>query len=288
MPRVDATLLIGIDIAGQAAGAVALVIFVMRWLRVRVLRDPLAAASPAESGPGAVTLLGGFLLAIYLPPILAGAAGMRVGDVGAPGSHGWHVAAIAHDAGRLIAGAFIALRLAGRPGVAGYRPPRSWPRLAGVALLAAWLVTPVCTLQLLAGRTLWRWFRPSAAPPVHLALEALERSEWGVWGAAQLVFSALVVAPLVEELLFRGLLLPVLARWSGRVWLAVAISGILFGLIHVRQPQDVVPLCTFGLTLGIVRVRFGSIAVCILAHALFNARTMGFVLLNPELIRMEW
>ena len=45
------------------------------------------------------------------------------------------------------------------------------------------------------------------------------------------------------------------------------------------------PLMTLGVLLAYVRVRFRSLTACVVAHAVFNARTMAFALLNPEMIR---
>jgi membrane protease YdiL (CAAX protease family) len=45
---------------------------------------------------------------------------------------------------------------------------------------------------------------------------------------------------------------------------------------------------TMGVILGYVRVRYRSLPACILIHALFNARTMVLVLLNPEMVRSNW
>ena len=43
-----------------------------------------------------------------------------------------------------------------------------------------------------------------------------------------------------------------------------------------------------GVVLGYVRLRYRSLSACILTHVLFNARTMLFALLNPELVRGGW
>ena len=43
-----------------------------------------------------------------------------------------------------------------------------------------------------------------------------------------------------------------------------------------------------GVILGYVRLRYRSLPACILVHALFNARTMVFALLNSEMVRSNW
>ena len=104
----------------------------------------------------------------------------------------------------------------------------------------------------------------------------------------QLSLSAVVVAPIAEEVFFRGLLLPALWRQLGNVWVAVVLSGAAFGAIHVQLPQSVVPLITMGVILGYVRVHYRSLTACVLVHGLFNARTMTLVLLNPEMVQSGW
>jgi membrane protease YdiL (CAAX protease family) len=155
----------------------------------------------------------------------------------------------------------------------------------GVAVL---VLLPVTSLQLRMGQIIWHWLEPGALQPTHAVLEALQNTAWGPWGAVQLSISAIVVAPIAEELLFRGLLLQSVWGYVGNVWLAVVLSGVVFGLIHGDVPQSVLPLATMGVVLGYVRVRYRSLTACILAHALFNARTMAFVLLNPEMARGSW
>ncbi len=77
-----------------------------------------------------------------------------------------------------------------------------------------------------------------------------------------------VVAPLAEELFFRGMLYPLLRRrWS--LWPAILLNGLLFALIHVLPP--LLPgLFLVGVVLAWVREKSGSIVPCILLHALQN------------------
>jgi membrane protease YdiL (CAAX protease family) len=81
---------------------------------------------------------------------------------------------------------------------------QEWPRQMGMGVRAALLMTPpVCAIQFLAVR-IWR----SQAHPVELMV--LENLTPGV--AILAVLSTMVLAPLIEELLFRG----ILQRWLGR------------------------------------------------------------------------
>lgn len=84
-----------------------------------------------------------------------------------------------------------------------------------------------------------------------------------------------VLAPIAEELLFRGLLFDaLLARTS--ITRTVWISGIVFGLVHLVDPASfaLVPaLIGLGVILGYVRKRTGSLSQPILMHIGFNSVT---------------
>jgi membrane protease YdiL (CAAX protease family) len=90
-----------------------------------------------------------------------------------------------------------------------------------------------------------------------------------------LVVLAVIVAPLCEELLFRGVLLRALRSRMPVVWAAVA-QGLLFGLAHVQPGFGkgniglVLMLTWVGTALGLAANRFRRIWPGILAHAMIN------------------
>ena len=85
-----------------------------------------------------------------------------------------------------------------------------------------------------------------------------------------------VVAPICEELLFRGFIFRSLRNWRG-VWPAAAITGVLFGAVHgLSAPAvDLLPLAFLGFVLCIVYQRSGSLYPCIALHVLNNAIAFG-------------
>lgn len=95
--------------------------------------------------------------------------------------------------------------------------------------------------------------------------------------------SAVVAAPLVEELFFRrilqGWLEARLPEADGT--LAIVISAAAFALAHQGQGLAFVPLFPLGLVLGFIARRTGSIVPCILLHALFNAVSVALLLASP-------
>jgi membrane protease YdiL (CAAX protease family) len=85
---------------------------------------------------------------------------------------------------------------------------------------------------------------------------------------ASRVFLLVLVAPLTEELLFRGIFLPgLLSRY--RPGVAVLLTAALFAAIHLN-PWQFLSALTLGSLIGWVYLRTGSIALCVFAHAIAN------------------
>ena len=61
---------------------------------------------------------------------------------------------------------------------------------------------------------------------------------------------------------------------------AIVLSAAAFALAHQGQGLAYVPLFPFGLVLGTLARQTGSIVACIAAHAIFNAISVGIVLLT--------
>jgi membrane protease YdiL (CAAX protease family) len=84
-------------------------------------------------------------------------------------------------------------------------------------------------------------------------------------------FTATVLAPLFEETLFRGVLLPVLAPRLGGLG-AVLASAAVFALAHLSL-GELVPLFVLGVGLGLLRWRTGRLAPGVFMHGFWNALT---------------
>jgi glutamate-5-semialdehyde dehydrogenase len=90
-----------------------------------------------------------------------------------------------------------------------------------------------------------------------------------VGGSWQGIALAVIIAPVIEEVVFRGIILRgLLGRW--RPGLAIFTSAALFALMHFNPAQAPIALIV-GLVLGWVFFRTRSIGLCILGHALNNA-----------------
>jgi hypothetical protein len=104
-------------------------------------------------------------------------------------------------------------------------------------------------------------------PILPLALEGRD-------SVALLIFfiTACVAAPMFEEIIFRGFLLPSLTRYMP-VWLAIVASSLLFAIAHLSL-SEVLPLATLGMVLGIVYTRSRNLLASMLLHGLWNAGTL--------------
>jgi membrane protease YdiL (CAAX protease family) len=92
-----------------------------------------------------------------------------------------------------------------------------------------------------------------------------------------LAFIAIALAPLMEELFFRGLLYPVLARRLGAAW-AVILSALPFALLHLPQYgyawAIVLMIFIVGVVCGVVRATTRSVAASVLVHVGYNGTQM--------------
>jgi membrane protease YdiL (CAAX protease family) len=130
----------------------------------------------------------------------------------------------------------------------------------GVRVWWEWLPLVMCVnglVRLLAGK------RPEETNPVELILRG-EGPPSLIWLAAA---AAVLRAPLVEELVFRGLF----QTWFNvfTAWPAILSASILFAAIHPTFP-DQVPLILVGVMLGLAYQRTRNLLAPIVAHSLFN------------------
>lgn len=81
------------------------------------------------------------------------------------------------------------------------------------------------------------------------------------------------VAPLMEELLFRGFLYPALARWTGAT-ASLIITASAFTLLHGAQLGYswalLLLIFVVGFTLTVTRIRTDSVATCVIVHMTYN------------------
>lgn len=190
-----------------------------------------------------------------------------MGEAGKPGL--WPI--LANHGAKLAATALVFLMAAlwldaGLRGL-GLRADRLGNDLLWAVLiyLAVW---PVC--MGLAHLIVWL----TGEPPTHGAINVLRMKDIPGWGAALIWVSAIVISPVAEEVVFRGLLQTVIRGYLGSAWPAIGIASVLFGLMHISQPQYILPLALLGAAMGYLYERTGSLVAPILLHVVFNTRTM--------------
>ncbi len=154
---------------------------------------------------------------------------------------------------------------------------RRWKYDSAKAAIAYLTCLPACIGLLIATSLVL----PEDSLEIHQLLEPLLGLKL-IWKVL-VIISAVVLAPVSEELFFRGIVQSMLRKYLGKPWPAVIVTSILFGLLHYDTPQNVPALILFGAVLGYVYERSGRLYPAILTHALFNAVTIASLLLNPEL-----
>jgi membrane protease YdiL (CAAX protease family) len=154
----------------------------------------------------------------------------------------------------------VVLGLASGPGLRdrlALHRPSSWARALGLALsaiAAIYIASFVIGQFLNAGRD-----------------QGLTPDHWEPSKAAPYALNFVVIAglaPIVEELTFRGLGFHVLRRYGE--WTAIVLVGVIFGMVH-GLVAGLPILIVFGTCLAILRSRTKSVYPGMLVHATFNS-----------------
>jgi membrane protease YdiL (CAAX protease family) len=151
----------------------------------------------------------------------------------------------------------VLLILRGQPKreLLGLRPPFSWRWAIGLALaiVVADLVATFAYVSVFVGTS-------EAALPVFW-----DGSRAGQFAATFVALA--IVAPVAEELMYRGVGYGLLQRFGTGT--AIAATGVLFGLVH-GYVIELPVFAVYGFALGWLRSRTGSVYPGMLAHGLTN------------------
>ncbi len=153
-------------------------------------------------------------------------------------------------------------------------------RRLGQAVVAYIAIWPICFGLLHLTVYLMRLADPEFAPPEHQTIRTLLSGEHAGPLVVVIAVNAVILAPFVEELFFRGMLQPVLAAASRGPWTAVLLSAGAFGLFHYPLVHTMPALAAFGLLLGYLYARTGSLTLVVLVHAIFNGKTLIWLALS--------
>ncbi|MCR5076516.1 MAG: CPBP family intramembrane metalloprotease [Prevotella sp.] len=173
----------------------------------------------------------------------------------------------------IVVGSLLSIALFVRMGWApvsrNYLKSRPWAVIVWTMLLGLGCILPMEfigeKLQLMMPDELQQLF------------EVVMKTPWGYIALG-------IMAPVTEELIFRGAVLRTLLGVLGgnRHWVAIAISALVFGLVHLNLAQGAHAFLA-GLMLGWLYYRSGSIIPGIIVHWVNN--TVAYVMFNlmPEM-----
>lgn len=150
----------------------------------------------------------------------------------------------------------------------GFGRTLGWAFLILLPLLAVVSICNWMTLEWL------KPFWPDLGPQDSVKI-FLENGHWGT--RLILAGAAVIVAPLVEETVFRGFVYGVLKRFTDPIFAAIT-SSALFALAHFHL-GSAVPLFVLALGFTGAYERTGSLAVPMLMHALFNGVSLAALIL---------
>ncbi len=153
-----------------------------------------------------------------------------------------------------------------------------WGLYGLACVVGASATVPISTLL---GRIEQRW--PIDEGPYTLARLFVEA---GPERQALIALGVVVLAPLLEEAVFRGaVFVPLRKRYPTTT--VVLVTAALFALVH-QVPQRLLPLFLMGIVVGYLRAASGSLATSVLAHVAFNAVPMAQIyLLGAEAEEMD-
>ena len=147
-----------------------------------------------------------------------------------------------------------------------------------------WFVLFWCVLAALGALVPSVWLQehmPELPNLVEGKFDMIMKDRWGY-----LVVGLL--APLAEEMVFRGAILRSLLQWRSNPWVGIVISALLFAVIHVN-PAQMPHAFLIGLLLGWMYWRTDSIVPGVVYHWVNN--TVAYVLYNlypnPDLTLVE-
>jgi membrane protease YdiL (CAAX protease family) len=219
------------------------------WARKIPLWSPFAVA------------FGAFVLASIAYAVIVGVAGLSADE--ADDRPGPVLGATFVQDALLIGGAVLLVQLAlktGVPAALGLRRTRFWPAVGwAAAVMGAFWFAAALVVAIFGD-----------APDQEITEEI--KSEDGALALAGYISLTCLIAPLAEELFFRGLLFPVLRSRFGVAW-GVLVTGALFSLVHAlgSPVEALIVLFVLGSGLCLLYLRTGSLLPCIGLHALNNA-----------------
>ncbi len=261
----------GIPIIGGFTGVI-LVIFLVAQLFIKQENSILAINSnKAWETPWnweitwQVLIVGFFFVGQFILPLLLGITGLNPGD----SSLRIKALYVLFTYILMATGGIIVLYLS----VKSFLPlPETWFKLKLKSNWFVWgfggylVAIPAVLFISLINQQIWQG-QGGSNPLLYLALQAQDKVALTIF-----FITASIAAPVFEEIMFRGFLLPSLTRYLS-VSTSIMISGLLFAIAHLSL-SEVLPLATLGIILGIVYTRSRNLLAPMLLHSLWNSGTL--------------
>ncbi len=212
-----------------------------------------------------VIIVGFFFVGQFVLPLLLGVTGLN------PGDSSLRIKALYVFFSYILmaAGGIIVLYLS----IKSFLPlPKSWFKFKFKSNWFVWgfggylVAIPAVLLISLINQQIWQG-QGGSNPLLYLALKAQDKVALAIF-----FITASIAAPVFEEIMFRGFLLPSLTRYLS-VSTSIMISGLLFAIAHLSL-SEVLPLATLGIILGIVYTRSRNLLAPMLLHSLWNSGTL--------------
>jgi membrane protease YdiL (CAAX protease family) len=151
-----------------------------------------------------------------------------------------------------------------------------WPErryvVIGIAVLAI-LIPVVDLVSVFAGQ--------AVTPKFVTDLYTSARDSGSLW---LLVIAIVVAAPLVEETVFRGFLLPGLAASRLGIWGAIVATSVGWAVLHLQyQPFYLMQIVALGIVFGWLRWRSGTMTLTLILHGIVN-----LVAILQAAVVVEW
>ncbi|HJE51139.1 MAG TPA: CPBP family intramembrane metalloprotease [Tessaracoccus flavescens] len=128
---------------------------------------------------------------------------------------------------------------------------------------------------------LWLSFLAKGVPVFHSGQEG-----WPAFAVAILLTSPLQAA--AEEVFFRGYLMQAIGSATGRAWVGVVGSAVLFALLHGAQnPALFAHRLAFGLIAGALVVATGGLEAAIGAHIVNNLAAYGYAMFTSSIAELK-
>ena len=143
---------------------------------------------------------------------------------------------------------------------------KGWPWLFVIA--PASVVTMALFMWVIQAAGYMAWMESLGAEPKQDTVVLLETTKDPLI-LILMIITAVIVAPLWEEIVFRGYLHPVLKKYGG-IWTGAIFSSLLFAVVH-NSLAAMLPLFLLALLMVWLYERTGSIWTPIAIHACFNA-----------------